>query len=164
MQENREKLISIIKTIILCGRQNLALRSHRDDGPIDCNILPTKNDGNFRALLRFCVDAGDKVLENHLQNPSLRKKYTSKTIQNESIECCRLEILDIILKRISKAKYYSIAFDETPDLAGRAQVSLNLRYIDEDFNLREEFIGFIDAFGELKSYFKEGNPGKRFGK
>lgn len=34
IEKNRKRLVPIIKTIIFCGRQNLALRGHRDDGPI----------------------------------------------------------------------------------------------------------------------------------
>ena len=30
IQKNRQKLHSIVETIVLCGRQNLALRGHRD--------------------------------------------------------------------------------------------------------------------------------------
>ncbi|KAJ4439280.1 hypothetical protein ANN_07400 [Periplaneta americana] len=35
VRENRMKLVPIVKTIILCGRQNIPLRGHRDDGAID---------------------------------------------------------------------------------------------------------------------------------
>ncbi|GBL80191.1 hypothetical protein AVEN_29167-1 [Araneus ventricosus] len=59
-KENRERLKPIIKTIILCGKQGLALREHRDHGPIDLDNLPSKNEGNFRAILRFAVQSGDK--------------------------------------------------------------------------------------------------------
>lgn len=67
--ENRERLIPIIKTIIFHGRQNIPLRGHRDDGflyKVDEGESLINNDGNFRALLRFRIDSGDKVLENHI--------------------------------------------------------------------------------------------------
>ncbi|KAJ4426412.1 hypothetical protein ANN_27226 [Periplaneta americana] len=35
VRENRMKLVPIVKTIILCGRQNIPLRGHRNDGAID---------------------------------------------------------------------------------------------------------------------------------
>ena len=31
IHENRQKLKSIVKTIVLCGPENISLRSHRDD-------------------------------------------------------------------------------------------------------------------------------------
>ena len=75
------------------GRQNVALRGHRDDGSLFNPQLG--NEGNFRELLRFRIDAGDKSLESHLQNTSSRSTYISKTTKNEIIDCCRLEILEI---------------------------------------------------------------------
>ena len=36
---NRQLLRSIVETIILCSRQNIPLRGHRDDGPLEkCRI------------------------------------------------------------------------------------------------------------------------------
>ena len=65
---NREKLRSIAATIIFCGKQAISLRGHRDDWPalLDSEV-DTHNAGNFHALLQFCVDAGDKVLKEHLE-------------------------------------------------------------------------------------------------
>ena len=63
---NRQKLRSIIKTVALCGKHNIALRGHRDDSShID---EASGNPGNFQALLNFRVEAGDKVLTNHFAN------------------------------------------------------------------------------------------------
>ena len=152
VQENIQRLIPIVKTIILLGKQNIPLRGHRDDGPILADSLPTKNEGNFRVMLRFRVDAGDKNLENHLKTSSSRATYISKTVQDQLIECCRKEILDKILNRVDVSGYYSVIFYETPDLSGKAQVSVILRYVDFSSNepcIREDFVTFIDAFGEL---------------
>ena len=77
IEENRLKLKSILKTVILCGRQNISLRGHRDDS----NSSST-NKGNFLALLEFRADAGDTVLAKHLKTASSRSTYISKTIQN----------------------------------------------------------------------------------
>uniref|UniRef100_A0A2S2Q2I5 TTF-type domain-containing protein n=1 Tax=Sipha flava TaxID=143950 RepID=A0A2S2Q2I5_9HEMI len=60
--ENRLKLISIIETIIFCGRQELAMRGHNDNGPI-FNCEKDNNDGNFRSLLRFQALSGDQTLQ-----------------------------------------------------------------------------------------------------
>ena len=78
---NRQKLRSIIKTVVLCGKQNIALRGHRDGSShID---KASGNSENFQALLNFRVEAGDKVLANHFANGSRNATYRSKTIQNE---------------------------------------------------------------------------------
>ncbi|KAJ8870739.1 hypothetical protein PR048_027038 [Dryococelus australis] len=68
VEENKQCLIPIVKTIILCGKQNIPLRGHRDDKNIG-NLLNgdeknsiVNNDGNFRQLLQFRMDAGDNNL------------------------------------------------------------------------------------------------------
>jgi len=62
-----EKFKSIIKTVILCGRQNLSLRSHEDYGVFDTKIEPNKNEGNFRAILRARIESGDEHLRKHFE-------------------------------------------------------------------------------------------------
>lgn len=72
IEQNRKKLIPIIDTIVMCGRQGLALRGHRDHGPIEINNEePIDNDGNFQTLLRFRVKAGDEDLRRHFETQSL---------------------------------------------------------------------------------------------
>lgn len=38
---------------MFCGRQGLSLRGHNDSGPLVMEHEPIKNDGNFRAVLRY---------------------------------------------------------------------------------------------------------------
>ena len=85
--ENRLKLRSIAETIILCGRQGIAFRGHRDDR-LSVEENPNSNHGNFLALLQFRIQAGDKILSDHLQSAPANATYTSKTIQNELIVIC----------------------------------------------------------------------------
>ena len=62
VKQNQEFLTSIIKCVQFCGRQGLVLGGDRDDStPVD-----NKHQGNFRSLLAFHIDAGNKVLEEHL--------------------------------------------------------------------------------------------------
>lgn len=64
VEENRRLLSPVIKTVIFCGRQGLALRGHRDGYLLD-NVegeqMFTENEGNFRALLRLRVESGDDI-------------------------------------------------------------------------------------------------------
>ena len=76
---NREKLRSILDTILLCGRQNLALRGHRDSGQIEVEE-PDENDGNFRALLRFRMRAGDTYVEEHFRDGPGNALYSSPKV------------------------------------------------------------------------------------
>lgn len=61
------------KAIVLCGRQAMALRGHRDGGPLIADGTLSDNltnEGIFRALLRFRLDAGDHILATHLESAS----------------------------------------------------------------------------------------------
>jgi hypothetical protein len=55
VRKNREILSSVVKCVVLCGKQNLPLRGHRDDSQhIDDNNI---NSGNFQALINFRVNS-----------------------------------------------------------------------------------------------------------
>ncbi|KAI6656070.1 hypothetical protein LOD99_11349 [Oopsacas minuta] len=57
IKDNHDRLKPIIKSILFCGRNGLALRVHRDNGDLTLD-QPTDNDGNLRALLQFRADSG----------------------------------------------------------------------------------------------------------
>ena len=85
--KNSQILMSNAESVIFCGRQNIALRGHRDD-MLATKKDPTANRGNFLALLQFRVQAGDLILKEHLENAPRNALYTSKTVQNELITIC----------------------------------------------------------------------------
>ena len=66
IDENREKMKSIVKTVIFCGQNNIPLRGKRDDNPDDSNLQ-----GNFQALLEFRIDSGDVKVKEHIENLNL---------------------------------------------------------------------------------------------
>lgn len=80
-------LRSIIKVLKLCGRQNLALRGHREKGDI-LDAADTSNGGNFRALLRERAEAGDEILREHLQSCGANATYISPDVQNQLVHEC----------------------------------------------------------------------------
>ncbi|GBO21301.1 hypothetical protein AVEN_30979-1 [Araneus ventricosus] len=59
VSKNKAILESIIKTVLSCARQEIALRGHRDTGILKEDSK--ENEGNFRAALRFRIDAGDEI-------------------------------------------------------------------------------------------------------
>ncbi len=72
-------MVPIVRAILFCGRQGIALRGHRDDGPLLSDV-PEVNDGNFRALLRFAIESGDSILNDHLKTANANATYISKTV------------------------------------------------------------------------------------
>ncbi|XP_025203642.1 52 kDa repressor of the inhibitor of the protein kinase-like [Melanaphis sacchari] len=95
VEQNRQKLIPIIETILFCGLQNISLRGHRDDGSIyfvDDNIKNQK--GNFKALLEFRINAGDQILKEHFKSATknttfITDKTTDVSISEQFSFCVR---------------------------------------------------------------------------
>ncbi|KAF2886805.1 hypothetical protein ILUMI_19367 [Ignelater luminosus] len=82
IEENRKRISPIIDAIILCGRQCISFREHRDSGPIDSNIDPIENDGIFKAILRSKLRSGDEILKLHLESMSKTATYLNAKTQN----------------------------------------------------------------------------------
>ncbi|XP_065650443.1 52 kDa repressor of the inhibitor of the protein kinase-like [Hydra vulgaris] len=146
IEENKKKLASIVKTIIFLGRNDMSLRGHRDDRKYQGEIGESSKIsglGNFIELLNFRVDAGDSILKEHLLSAPKNSTYISKTIQNELIECCGNAIEEILINDIKKSKYFSIMADEASDCATLEQLSIVIRYVDLNSNIKEVFLRFF---------------------
>ncbi|KAF2886207.1 hypothetical protein ILUMI_19966, partial [Ignelater luminosus] len=125
---NREKLNSIVSTIIFCGTHDLPLHGKLNSG------------GNFADLLKFRIESGDKMLQSHLSESKSTEKYISVRIQNELINIC----VDKLYRSISKCKLFVILADKSADISGVKQMSLDIRYVDViTENVHEEFLGFV---------------------
>ncbi|XP_022177819.1 zinc finger MYM-type protein 1-like [Myzus persicae] len=144
-EENRAALIPIIETIIFCGEQELSLRGNDDSGLLNLS-KPPKKDGKFRALLRFRANFGDENLKNHLINSNKNSTYLSPSIQNEIIDICGQLIRKNIVTKINEAGCFSILCDETLDVSGTEQLSMCVRYVDQNNQLREDFLCFLPVY------------------
>ena len=85
-----------------------------------------------------------------LNCPSLKKwirdgKYCSPIIINEILYEMYRESLQVLILKIKSAKIYSIVIDETRDVSGKEQLSLNIRWVDENFEIHDDFIGMYDC-------------------
>ncbi|XP_050057528.1 52 kDa repressor of the inhibitor of the protein kinase-like isoform X2 [Aphis gossypii] len=139
-------LIPIIECVMLCGRQGLPLRGHRDSGPIcfESELQPYVNEGNFRAILKYKAKDLDSFKE-FLESNS-RYKYTSSNIQNQIISSCGDLILEKIVKEINTSECFSILADETTDVSLKEQLTLCVRFVtgtEKNVNLREVFLKYI---------------------
>ncbi|GBN32294.1 hypothetical protein AVEN_69802-1 [Araneus ventricosus] len=99
ISKNRAILASIIKTVMFCARQKIALSGHRESGILkeDRN----ENEGNFRAALRFRIDDGDEIFKKkkkHLKDHPGNASYISPETQNFIIE----EIGELLQEQIVK--------------------------------------------------------------
>ena len=141
----RQKLHSIVETIVLCRRQNIPLRSHRDN-TTDLERDTTASHGNFWALLHFRVAAGDSILRDHLATAARNATYTSADIQNQLIAIVGDQIRNKILSNVKKAQWFTIMADEVTDSSNKEQLSLVIRYVDpDDCGIREDLVDFIEC-------------------
>ncbi|XP_060568090.1 zinc finger MYM-type protein 1-like [Ruditapes philippinarum] len=126
----------IVDTLMLCGKQNIPIRGHREDADSD-------RKGNFQALLEFQAK-NNPVPKDHLENGDPRTRYTSPKIQNEIIAICGKLISDEIVTECNQSQMFSLIADEATDCATMEQMALCVRYL-KDSEIREEFLGFSEC-------------------
>ena len=118
LKKNQEFLTSIIKCVYFCGRQGLPLRGHKDDS----TTVYKKHHGNFRSLIHFSINAGDKVLEEYLAKDPKNTSYISKTTPTELLDCVNKYTLDEIIKDMKEravGPIFSIQADEVTDISNK---------------------------------------------
>ena len=138
IQKNRAILRSILTAVIFCGRQNIALRGHRES-----KSKHVCNTGNFQALLRFGMDAGDQILREHLATPPKNAQYHPPIIQNDLIAATGQWIQKKIVQEVKDAKFFAVCADEAADAANKEQLALIIRFVDKSGLVQEHFLEFL---------------------
>ena len=127
----------------LCAAQNLPLHGHRE------SLDQSRNPGNFLAVLKLLARY-DAVAARHLDYADSNPKsvsYLSHDTQNEFITLLGNAVRQHLIQEILQAKYYSMMFDTTPDLAHREQMSKVIRYVhvhENSIEIKEAFIEFFE--------------------
>lgn len=154
MVSEREKWKEILKRLLhvtlFLAERGLAFRGD------SCKIGDPSN-GNFLGLLELLGNY-DPVLSQHLETvrqsqengTRLQVHYLSPETQNELIEACSAQIVQMILKEREKAKYYSIIVDATPDTSHVEQTAIIIRYLhfegeEESYEVKERLLAFADC-------------------
>ena len=128
---NRRALEIIFDAIKLLGRQGLALRGHDDEN------------SNVYQALQF-VKKHNPDIGSWLGRSS-RLKLLSHDIQNEILRLYSHDILRRLVSKIQRAKFFSLIADETSDISRKEQVSICVRFVDEQFKIEEAFMGFAET-------------------
>ncbi|XP_078506844.1 zinc finger MYM-type protein 1-like [Lissotriton helveticus] len=132
VDRNRHILSKIIDCIRFCGAFELALRGHDESEG-------STNPGIFMGLVDL-VASIDKEMEAHLARATVFKG-TSKTIQNELLECMLEIIRSHIVQELLNTDFVAIEADDTTDVATQTQSVLVFRYLDNGYNVVERFYG-----------------------
>lgn len=153
VRKNRHILRRIIQCIKFCGVFEVALRGHDES---DSSLNP----GIFKGLINFTAEI-DVAMKEHLSTASVFKG-TSKTIQNELLDCMLNVCREQILSEIRESQFVAIEADETTDVSNKCQMVLVFRY-ELGGHVYERFWGFINptdrtAEGLSQSLLKQINP------
>lgn len=154
-QLKKTRLRAIVRTLVFCSRQNIALRGHGNEQlPLNNAtdyqegiILGDKNRGNFLQLLEFRREAGDSSIDCFINK---KAQYTSPAIQNELLKLTSDQVLSKVVKVITKNEYFSVIADETRDVSNCEQLCVAIRYFDGELCVsNEQFLTFL-ALDSLK--------------
>ena len=142
---NRNIMKRVVDSIILLGKQGLALRGHRES--LGSEVL---NTGNFLEVLK-CLSTYDVTIRDHLEtvreNHKLREAkqkvatqkvkgrgakltFLSNRTQNNVIDVIGEEITSEIVKRIRECKAWALIADTTPDVSHHEQLSICVRIVN----------------------------------
>ncbi|CAF5017893.1 unnamed protein product, partial [Rotaria sp. Silwood1] len=145
--ENRLYLQEIIRTVLFLARQGLALRVLSNVTFHCCIFILFSSDCRLVSVLSNLLELLElRSLDNDLIKSKLKSlQYTHHSIQNELLYLIQENILSEIVFQIKSAKYFSIMMDESVDISRHEQVSLVIRYTDDQFHVYERFIGFQRA-------------------
>ena len=125
-EARRKCLLEQLKCLKLLARQGIPARnSNVDEG----NLL--------QFLKQSSVDGMKKYLT--------EKNYLSPEINSELIkEMYRIVLLSII-KDVKRSKFFAIVVDETRDISGIEQMTVIIRWTDDDYNVYEDLVGLHQA-------------------
>jgi len=126
-EDNRRCLIKLIENVQYLGRQGQAIQGDTDE------------ESNFFQLIKLRA-RDDAALTQWIKRRG--SKYTSHDIQNEILSIMSQQIIRTIVSKINHGKHYALICDEYTDISNKEQLSLCLRWVDEDLNIKEDFIGF----------------------
>jgi hypothetical protein len=129
-EQNRHCLARILESLKYLARQGLAFRGDDD------------KESNFIQLLNLLAK-DDNILAEWLKcgATGTGAKYTSHDTQNELICLMATNTIRELVSQI-RNNYYSLICDEYTDISNKEQLTICLRWIDEQLEAHEDFIGF----------------------
>ena len=124
-KENRHVFAKVVETLQSLAGQGIAIRGDNEQ------------ESNFLQLLKLRAK-DDGLLASHRDGGL---KYASHDIQNEILSLIANEVIRDLLKQIGE-NYYSLICDEYTDIVYNEQLTLCLRWVDNELVAHEDFFGF----------------------
>ena len=105
--------------------------------------------GNFLRLFELLAKRDPVLMEpkNQIIKHTTKKHYLSNTIQNELINIVAKKVEKKLMTQLTKAKYYGLSLDCTPDISHKEQMTVILRFVQCDKKngviVKEAFLGYL---------------------
>lgn len=137
IEKNRHYIKSVAEALLFCSLQEIALRGHDESSS-------SINQGNFKALMSL-IAKHDSIVRERLQHGPLNAQYTSPDIQNTLLRIMGDMVRSAVCDGVKKAGAFSLLADETKDVGKREQLSLVLRYVDDEATIHERFLTYVEV-------------------
>ncbi|XP_071522625.1 LOW QUALITY PROTEIN: uncharacterized protein Atac2 [Panulirus ornatus] len=124
---NRRNLLKILSNIQFLARQGLAIQGDCDD-----------SNSNFFQLCRLRGEDDPQLMAWIMKKGGV---YTSAEFLDEMLEVMGYRVLREVATCLHNTDFFSIVVDETDDLSSKLQLIVCIRWVDDDLNAHEEFIG-----------------------
>jgi len=106
-------------------------------------LILDSNPGNFQRLVELIKQFASEDLRSKLDTMPKNCTWRSKTIQNQIINIFEEYILEAIVEEVNKRKFFSVMADEATDVSNKEQMAIVIRYLSENLQVEEKFVGFI---------------------
>ena len=139
---NRQAVSTMIRAVVFCARQSIALRGHRESQDGEVEGSEYGNPGNFLELLSL-LEISSPDIASQLRALPRNAQYTSKESQDGFIQSAAKVIQQQIVQEIKQSGgVFSIIVDEARDNSCREQMSICVRYLSTvERQVKERFLG-----------------------
>uniref|UniRef100_H3A3P6 TTF-type domain-containing protein n=1 Tax=Latimeria chalumnae TaxID=7897 RepID=H3A3P6_LATCH len=88
--------------------------------------------------------SGNKTIDSvNMELLAIEKNYWSKGIQNELISEMGRHIIQAIVEKLHRAKYFGVIMDSTSATSHTEQLSITLHIVNSGASIGEHFVGFL---------------------
>ncbi|KAL4107535.1 hypothetical protein QTP88_017867 [Uroleucon formosanum] len=142
-------LLAIIDIIMHLAMDSSAFRGSNE---IISSVGTSNRSGKFLNLVNQVSHYHEPLAKHIERHKKGGLSYFSHGIQDEFLEIMAKRVKDEILSKIIEAKYYSILFDCTPDIAHQEQMTQVIRYViqndQNECEIIESFIKFVRVYNK----------------
>ncbi len=136
VENNRDYIKSLARIALMCGRQNIAFRGHRE-------ISSSCNRGNFLEIVELLETESTEFKKRKSSMPA-NATYLSSDSQNALLEAGARCILKQIQDEVERSAMFAIITDCCTDMVDD-NLSVSIRFVNmNDYTVNERFLKFVE--------------------